>query len=154
MSHNSLIRAARPALLALSLSLLGAGTAIAGDKTARDPAAHMAERLILDESQKASVSAIFERQRPAREALRERHKTHRQAMQALDPKSRDYSTRAQTLADEAGTLARDRVLQRTQLQAELATVLTAEQMTKFKEHKTRGHRGHSRKKDGAKASGS
>lgn len=138
---------AQSLMFAAGLGLAASGLALAGDKAPRDPAARMAERLSLDESQKANVSAIFERHRPASETLRERHQAHRQAMQALDPKRADYSARAQALADEAGTLARDKVLQRTQLHAELATVLTAEQLAKFKEHGARGHRGSRHKKD-------
>jgi Spy/CpxP family protein refolding chaperone len=100
----------------------------------------MSERLALDDSQKASVEAIFERSRPAHQALRERSREHRKAMKALDPASADFSTQAQALADEAATLARDRVLQRTQMQSELSAVLTPEQMSKMKAG--RHHKGH------------
>lgn len=148
----------RPMLLAASLGLAAAvgagGTVFAGDesggKTAdraekranfhKHYAERMAQDLQLDEAQKASVQAIFERNRPAQRQLRERTKAHWEAMKALEPGSPDYSTRAQALADEAGTLARDRVLARTQLNAELATVLTPEQMEKFQARKVRGHR--------------
>ena len=118
----------------------GEGKAVTEGR-AFNPADRMARHLSLDDSQKASVAAIFERNKPANAALRARSKTHHEAMKALDPKSRDYSTRATALADEAGTLERDRVLQRTQLNAELATVLNAEQLTKMSQHKGRGHRG-------------
>lgn len=156
----------KPALLAAGLMGIAAvGGAFAGDgfdgsggdhRPHRDPAARMAEHLQLDESQKASVSAIFERNRPAQEKLRERGKAHWQAMKALKPGSPDYSSRAQALADEAGTLARDRVLARTQLDAELATVLTPAQMEKFQERKARGPHGarwqHRQGDDGPKSS--
>ena len=126
----------------LGLGLATAGAAFAHDHRGQhDPVARMTQHLSLDESQKASVTSIFERNRPAQQALRERSKAHHEALRALDPKTANYSTRAQALADEAGTLARERVLQRTQLNAELATVLTAEQMAKMKERKGRGHRG-------------
>ena len=135
-----------PILVAASLSLVAAGAAFAHDHRGQhDPVDRMSKHLSLDEAQKASVTSIFERNRPAQQALRERSKAHHEAMKALDPKAANYSTRAQALADEAGTLARDRVLQRTQLDAELATVLSAEQMSKMRERKGRGHRGMHRK---------
>lgn len=130
-----------PALLAAGLGVASVGVSVAGDGHHRDPVARMAQHLSLDETQKANVATIFERNKPARTALRERGKAHHQAMKALDPAARDYSARAQVLADEAGNLARDRVLQRTQLNAELATVLSAEQMAKLKQREGRGHRG-------------
>lgn len=164
----------KPMLLAMGLGIAavaGGGAVLAGDAAVNGPdraerAAHfhknhaerMAQDLQLDESQKAGVQAIFERNRPAQQKLRERSKAHWQAMKALKPGSPDYSSRAQALADEAGTLARDRVLNRTQLNAELATVLTPEQMEKFqaRHHKVRGghgpgaggHRWHPRRKGG------
>ena len=147
----------KPALLAAGLGIaavggvVAAGTgstpatsaapAAAAERPHHDPAARMAQELQLDESQKASVQAIFERNRPAQQKLRERGKAHWDAMKALKPGSPDYSTRAQALADEAGTLARDRVLARTQLDAELATVLTPAQMEKFQARKMRGPHG-------------
>ena len=142
----------KPVLLAAGLGIAAVSGAFAGSDAATtgggterphhrgNPAERMAEHLQLDEAQKASVSAIFERNRPAQQKLRERGKAHWKAMNALKPGSRDYSTRAQALADEAGTLARDRVLARTQLNAELATVLTPAQLEKFQEHKGRGGR--------------
>lgn len=137
---NPFQRTLKPILLAAGLTLAGFGVAVAGDHGHRDPVAKMAERLALDDSQKSSVQTIFESNRPAMKALHERSREHRKAMKALDPKSADYSTQAQALADEAGTLARDRVLQRTQMQSELSAVLTPEQMSKMKEH--RGHKRH------------
>lgn len=152
-SQTFLARSFKPLLLAAALGLAGAGAGavVAGDGPQHDPAARMAkmaERLSLDDSQKASVAAIYERNGPAQKALRERSHAHFKALKALDPKSADYSSRSQALADEAGTLARDRVLQRTQLKGELATILTPEQMSKMREHGGRGgkhHRGGHRK---------
>lgn len=133
----------RPVLLAASLGLAAVGGAFAGDGPddgdrpfrGGDPAARIAEVLQLDDSQKESVKAIFERNRPAQKKLRERAKAHWDAMKALKPGSPNYSSRAQALADEAGTLARDRVLARTQLDAELAAVLTPAQLEKFMDRK-------------------
>lgn len=140
-----------PVLLVAGMSIGVAGAAFAGgDRQHRDPAERMAKHLSLDESQKASVDAIFERNKPARQALMQRHKAHREAMKALTPGSADYSSRSQALADEAGTLARDRVLQRTQFEAELATILTPEQMSKVGERKARGHHGRWKGRDGGK----
>lgn len=160
----------KPMLLAMGLGLAaaaGGGAVFAGDAAVNGPdraerAAHLhkdyadriAQDLQLDETQKASVKAIFERNRPARQKLRERTKAHWEAMKSLEPGSPDYSSRAQALADEAGTLARDRVLNRTQLNAELATVLTPEQMDRFqaRQHKVGrgqgGPRWHHRRKGG------
>lgn len=141
----------KPMLLAATLGLAAVGGAFAGgpgqpgDGPRRDPAERIARVLSLDEGQKANVSAVFERNRPAHDALRERSKANHEALRALKPGSADYSTRSQALADEAGTLERDRVLQRTQMDAELATVLTPEQQAKLKEHKGRdGGRHHHR----------
>jgi Spy/CpxP family protein refolding chaperone len=146
----------KPALFAagLGIAAVGGATFAAGSTTTgstpaaaqerphHDPAARMAQDLQLDESQKASVQAIFERNRPAQQKLRERGKAHWDAMKALKLGSPDYSSRAQALADEAGTLARDRVLARTQLDSELATVLTPAQLEKFQARKMRGPHGH------------
>lgn len=149
MSLNWKSLALAPALLAAGMGLAMAGNALADRGEDRPPRGdrveRMAEHLDLSEAQRASVEAIFERNRPTRQALMERHRAHREAMRALKPGSADYATRAQALADEAGTLARDRVLQRTQLQAELATVLTPEQQAKLQaqreHHGPRGHHG-------------
>lgn len=149
----------KPVLLAAGLGIAAVSGAFAGSDAATSggadrprhggsPAERMAEHLQLDESQKASVSAIFERNRPAQQKLRERGKAHWKAMKSLKPGTPDYSSRAQALADEAGTLARDRVLARTQLNAELATVLTPAQLEKMQEHKGRGGRRGGRGKDG------
>lgn len=147
----------KPMLLAAGLGLAAVGGAFAagttgatpsGDGPRHDPAARMAKYLALDETQKTNVSAIFERNRPANEALRERSKANWQALRALKPGSPDYGPRSQALADEAGTLARDRVLQRTQMNAELATVLTPEQLAKMQEHKGRGPHGGGRHRGG------
>ncbi|TDU31040.1 Spy/CpxP family protein refolding chaperone [Panacagrimonas perspica] len=141
----------KPMLLAAGLGLAAVGGAFAagttgaapsGDGPRHDPAARMAKYLSLDETQKTNVSAIFERNRPANEALRERSKANREALRALKPGTPDYSTRSQALADAAGTLERDRVLQRTQMNAEFATVLTPEQLAKMQAHDARGGRHH------------
>lgn len=150
MSLNWKSLSLTPVLLAAGMGIAVAGGGFAGGDHP-DRADRMAQHLSLDESQRASVDAIFERNRPARQALMERHKTHREALQALKPGSPDYSSRAQALADEAGTLARDRVLQRTQFEAELATVLTPEQMAKFGERKARGHHGRWKGREGKPA---
>lgn len=141
----------KPVLLTAGLGIAAVGGAWAGDGSGggpdgahRDPAQRMAEHLQLDESQKASVEAIFERNRPAQQKLRQRGKAHWEAMKALKPGSPDYHSRAQALADEAGTLARDRVLARTQLDAELATVLTPAQLEKLHERKAHGPHGDGR----------
>ena len=151
----------KPVLFAAGLGLAAVGGAFAaGSATSApaaapsaasvqrphfDPVARMVEDLQLDESQKAGVQAIFERNRPAQQKLRERGKAHWQAMKSLKTGSADYSSRAQALADEAGTLARDRVLARTQLDAELATVLTPAQLEKFQERKMHGPHGGGRR---------
>lgn len=149
MSLNWKTYTLAPLLLAGGMGLAAAGAAFAGSDHAPhgdrgdrgDRIERMAEHLELSDAQRSSVEAILERNRPARRALMQRHKAHREAMRALQPGSADYSTRAQALADEAGTLARDRVLQRTQFQAELATILTPEQLRKMDEHKARAHHG-------------
>lgn len=137
--NASLRSALKPILFAAGLSLAGTGVATAGEYRHHDPVASMTERLGLDDSQTASVEAIFERNRPAHLALRERSRDHREAMKALDPASADFSARAQALADEAASLARDRVLQRTRMQSELSAVLRPEQMSKMQEG--RRHKG-------------
>ncbi len=134
-------------LLAATLGIAAIGGAYAGgagqsgDGPRRDPAERMAKYLSLDDSQKTNVSAIFEHNRPANEALRERSRANHEALRALKPGNPDYSSRAQALADEAGTLERDRVLQRTQVNAELSTVLTPEQMTKMQARHEHGGAG-------------
>lgn len=144
-ASSSLRAAFKPLLLAATVCL--GGMAWAGEGAPRDPAARMAEHLALDATQAANVKTIFERNRPTQEALRARQRQYHEALHALDPEAADYSRRAQALADEAGTLARDRVLQRTQLRGELAAVLTPEQLAKFDErrHPGRGKHGHARK---------
>lgn len=133
---------------ALGVTAVGFAGDESGHRPHRDPAERMARQLSLDETQKAGVSAIFERNRPAHQALMQRFKAHHTAMRELKPGSPDYSTRAQALADEAGSLARDRVLQRTQLNAELATVLTPAQLQKLGEREPHGGRWEGRGRDG------
>lgn len=143
-TQSSSFSSFKATLLAATMGLAAIGGAYAagagqpGDGPRRDPAERMAKSLSLDDSQKTNVAAIFERNRPANEALRERSRANHQALRALKPGSPDYSSRAQALADEAGTLERDRVLQRTQINAELSTVLTPDQMTKMQERHEHG----------------
>lgn len=139
----------RSLLLAAGLALAAFGAVHASDHPKHDPAARLAERLALDDTQKASVSAIFERHRPAHEALRERMRKQHDAAKALNPKGANYSAQSQALADAAGTLARDQFLERAQMKSDLSAVLTEEQMRKFDEMGPRGPRegrGHFRHK--------
>lgn len=142
----------------LKFALIGAGMAamiaVGGTSLAQDtvnakrhhfnPAEKMAELLSLDDAQKSKVEAVFERNRPAMKSIRERSKANRTALHGLDASSADYGRQYQALADEAASIARDRVLHHGQLQSDLAVVLTPEQMAKMKEARAnrRGKHGH------------
>ncbi len=118
-------------LLGLSVALGASSVSVAHGK--RDPVERMIKHLSLDETQQASVRQILEQRADQRQTMREQRKTLMRKAQALDPNARDYATQSQTLADEAAQLAREKVLTILQVKAELAQVLTPEQMQKMQE---------------------
>lgn len=152
----------KPGVLLSSLVAAGLGLGMAAGSVAVakggshhghfDRGAMLAEKLDLSDDQRASVDAIFERNRPAMKALRQKSRANRKALRDLNPTDPQFSNQVQGLADEAGVLARDRVLNRAQIRAELATVLSAEQMAEMKALKEK--RGPHRGKRGADRSSS
>jgi len=113
----------KPVTCALSILILGAQAALAADPPGPPPGGpprggppieRIAQDLNLDETQKAEVKRILDAQRAKHEAAREQLRASGQ------PPDRE-TMRAQMAQDEQ------------ELETQLSTVLTPEQLTKFKQ---------------------
>ena len=98
---------------------------------------HMADYLDLDDAQRATVDNIIEAAKPEIEALRERARSNREALEALDTSDPAYETTLNNIALSNGQLATDGTLLFTRLKTELSAVLTAEQAEKLARGKER-----------------
>lgn len=97
----------------------------------------MSEHLDLDETQRQSVENILEASKPEFEALRDRFKANRAALQALDPADASYSVNLEAAAAENGQLATEATLLRSRVRTEINAVLTEEQREKLARSKAR-----------------
>ena len=97
----------------------------------------MSEHLDLDETQRQSVENILEASKPEFEALRDRFKANREALQALDPAGASYSVNLEAAAAENGRLATEATLLRSRVRTEINAVLTEEQREKLARSKAR-----------------
>ncbi len=98
---------------------------------------HMADHLDLDEAQRNAVSNIFEAARPEIEALREKARANREALEALDVNDAAYSTELNNIAISNGELATEGTLLFTRIRSEVHAVLTDEQIAKLERGKER-----------------
>ena len=146
-------------MIALLITLLTAagGSALAGQSS--DDGAESAERhrlhrpgergflseratefLALDEEQSRQLKNILEAAKPEFDALRERGRSHRQALMALDPDDAGYGAALQNLSVESGRVATDLTLLHGRVRGEVNALLTpaqkallAERMSQFAE---------------------
>ena len=98
---------------------------------------HMADHLDLDDAQRDAVSNILEAARPEIEALRERARANREALEALDVNDAAYSTELNNIAISNGELATEGTLLFTRVRTEVHAVLTDEQIAKLERSKER-----------------
>lgn len=102
----------------------------------RDPA-RMVERmsrvLDLDELQEQNINNIVSAATPEIDALRDRRKSTREAMRALDPADPDYSAKLSTLATDIGELATESTLLLGRVRLEVSEQLTDAQKAELKE---------------------
>lgn len=97
----------------------------------------MADHLDLDDAQRDAVSNILEAAQPEIEALRERIRANREALDALDPSDAGYSTELNNIAMSNGELATERTLLFTRIRTDVHAVLTDEQIAKLERGKER-----------------
>lgn len=91
----------------------------------------MADRLDLDENQRAEVSNVLEATKPEFEALKARGRANREAMRELDPADPDYSAGLSNLAVESGQIVTDGALLFGRVRAEVYSILTPEQIAEL-----------------------
>ena len=114
---------------------------------------HMVRRLDLDENQEQKIGNILSAASPEAEVLRERGRTTREAIAALDTSDPDYNVKIQDLALEVGEIATAATLLHGRVRAEVAAELTDEQVAELAEGRARMHErfGRHRKRHGKSA---
>ena len=90
----------------------------------------MTRHLDLDDEQSQAVGNIIDAARPEIDALRQRAKENRNAMQSLDVDDPDYGTNLQNLSTEIGALTSEATLLHGRLRADVFAHLTPEQRTR------------------------
>ena len=98
---------------------------------------HMADHLDLDDAQRDAVNNIIEAAKPEIEALREKARANREALEALDVNDAAYSTELNNIAMSNGELATEGTLLFTRIRADVHAVLTDEQIAKLERGKER-----------------
>jgi Spy/CpxP family protein refolding chaperone len=98
---------------------------------------HMADHLDLDEIQRQEVSNILEAAKPEFQVLREAARANREALDALDPATANYSADLDAIAAENGRLATEGTLLAVRVRGEVHAVLTDEQIAKLERGKER-----------------
>ncbi|MDJ0749016.1 MAG: Spy/CpxP family protein refolding chaperone [Woeseiaceae bacterium] len=98
---------------------------------------HMADHLDLDDAQRDAVNNILEAAKPEIEALREKARANREALEALDVNDAAYSTELNNIAISNGELATEGTLLFTRIRADVHAVLTDEQIAKLERGKER-----------------
>ena len=98
---------------------------------------HMADHLDLDDTQRDAVNNIIEAAKPEIQALREKARANREALEALDASDAAYSTELNNIAISNGELATEGTLLFTRIRTEVHAVLTDEQIAKLERGKER-----------------
>ncbi|MDJ0748479.1 MAG: Spy/CpxP family protein refolding chaperone [Woeseiaceae bacterium] len=98
---------------------------------------HMADHLDLDDAQRDAVNNIIEASKPEIQALREKVRANREALEALDANDAAYSAELNNIAISNGELATEGTLLFTRIRTELHAVLTDEQIAKLERGKER-----------------
>lgn len=120
--------------VAASVCLIGAGTAVAGDRHHHKggewqgkKSAHLLEKkLDLSDEQKEQIQAIYEQAHEGH-GVRGHH-----GLMALDPEAADYHEQVQTLAQERARKLEQDIIARGNAHAEIYAILTPEQQDKLK----------------------
>ena len=120
--------------VAASVCLIGAGTAVAGDRHHHKggewqgkKGVHLLEKkLDLSDEQKEQIQAIYEQAHEGHGA-----RGHHDLM-ALDPEAADYHEQVQTLAQERARKLEQDIIARGNANAEIYAILTPEQQDKLK----------------------
>ena len=98
---------------------------------------HMADHLDLDDAQRDAVNNILEAAKPEVQALREKVRSNREALEALDVNDAAYSAELNNIAISNGELATEATLLFTRIRTEVHAVLTDEQIAKLERGKER-----------------
>ncbi len=98
---------------------------------------HMADHLDLDDAQRDAVNNIIEASKPEIQALREKARANREALEALDANDAAYSAELNNIAISNGELATEGTLLFTRIRTEVHAVLTDEQIAKLERGKER-----------------
>jgi len=108
-----------------------------------DPMAPMMEGLDLTPEQRAQVDAVVDQAKPALNDLRDKMGENRKQLQALTQADAADEAAIRALADEAGKLKAEMIVQRSRMQVEINKVLTPEQREQWKAmHSDDGGHGH------------
>ena len=98
---------------------------------------HMADHLDLDDAQRDAVNNIIEAAKPEIQALREKVRANREALEALDANDAAYSAELNNIAISNGELATEGTLLFTRIRTDVHAVLTDEQIAKLERGKER-----------------
>ncbi len=98
---------------------------------------HMADHLDLDDAQRNAVNNILEAAKPEIQALREKARANRDALEALDVNDAAYSAELNNIAISNGELATEGTLLFTRIRTDVHAVLTDEQIAKLERSKER-----------------
>jgi len=105
----------------------------------------MSRHLELDETQAQQIESVIAAAKPEVDALRDQHRTNRQAMRSLNVDDPDYGAQLDNLSAENGQLAAESTRLQGRIRADIHAVLTPEQQQKFDEQadrmRERGARG-------------
>lgn len=89
-------------------------------------------RLNLSDAQGDAVDAIFVKHHAEQRDLFKRRRDLQRGFAQLDPTAKDYASVSSKLAEQTGKVARDGVMLRTKIAAELIATLTPEQVAQLK----------------------
>lgn len=106
----------------------------------------MADYLELSDEQRTEINAIFADRADKMKAHRETMGDFYQQMRELSPSDPDYVASVKKLADSQAAFMADRMVERAEVKAQIAAVLTPEQQEKFDQmrnhHGKKGDRDH------------
>ncbi|WP_293267549.1 Spy/CpxP family protein refolding chaperone [Neptunomonas sp.] len=103
------------------------------EKRAGYIAKKMSKKLGLSDTQQVQVEQLFSSKQEQRQGMYKEMQELHQATRDLDPNAADYSTRLADTKKAAADMAVSRVEQQVGMRADMAKILTAEQMAKFEE---------------------
>ena len=111
----------------------GQGMSMHGMPDPEQMVAHISRWLELDDAQTLELENVVVAAQPQMLALRERARTNRAAIAALDGQASDYSTQIETLAIENGQIATEMTVLVSQLRVDIHSKLTDEQRQRLTE---------------------